>query len=397
MAAKGVRRSDSDSHSLEDWKVLRKIGTGTTGSVYEVRNRRNNTLAAMKVVSGRTEGMSSADWEKLRIRTEREAHILMLLDHPNIVKMYESYEHEGNWHLIMELVTGGELLDMVQDNPEGRLPEAKARKWFRQIVDAVDYCHAHLVIHRDLKLENVLIDKNNNVKITDFGFANFIQDYDTQLKTFCGSPMYAAPEIFIGVQYRGPPLDVWSMGVLLFTMTCGSFPWKSKTADYNLMREVINARFTLPEHLSDDIQDLIMSMLKVDPRERCTLEDVIGHKWMVGDPKLPKLNSHSLSQLHDTESINQVVLEELIELGFERGEVVAELLKGNTNPAAAAYNLLLARQARGEGPVVPKASSRRKDGKSRKKKSTKEGSSKSSTKEGSSRRRKKSRAKVAKD
>src|SRR3989338_2957038 len=190
----------------------------------------------------------------------------------------------------MELVSGGELLDRVQDHPEGRIPERQARIWFRQVVSAVQYCHEHLIVHRDLKLENVLLDKDDNVKITDFGFANFITDHESFMKTFCGSPMYAPPEIFIGVKYKGPPLDIWSMGVLLFTMLAGAFPWKSKQADYNLMREVVSGRFTLPAHMSPQVQKLIMSMLVVNPDDRPSPTTILNDPWLRADD-LPPLKS----------------------------------------------------------------------------------------------------------
>jgi serine/threonine protein kinase len=141
------------STSLDIWERGDVLGTGTTGIVYRVKNKETGDEAAMKVVNAKND-MPLDEWEKLRVRTAREARILLLLDHPNIVKIYDSFELEGKWYLIMELVEGGELLDSVQDHPDGRLPENEARILFRQIVSAVEYCHSLMVVHRDLKLES---------------------------------------------------------------------------------------------------------------------------------------------------------------------------------------------------------------------------------------------------
>ena len=125
---------------------------------------------------------------------------------------------------MVELVNGGNLVELIQNHPDGKLPEEQARSIFSQIVTATKYCHGHHIVHRDLKLENVLIElPSRTIKITDFGFANFFDD-DSLLKSRCGSPMYAAPEIYLGIPSRGPPLDAWSLGVLLFCMLAGAFP-----------------------------------------------------------------------------------------------------------------------------------------------------------------------------
>lgn len=336
------------------WEIGAELGRGTTGIVYQVQNKVTHLKAAMKVVDSRHQ-MTPDEWNLLKERTYREANILKLLDHPSIVKIYDFYEKDGKWYLVMELVTGGELLDRVQDHPDGRIPEKQARIWFRQIVSAVQYCHEHLIVHRDLKLENVLIDKDDNVKITDFGFANFIADHEAFMKTFCGSPMYAPPEIFIGVKYKGPPLDIWSMGVLLFTMLAGAFPWKSKQADYNLMREVVSGRFALPAHMSPAVQNLIKSMLVVNPDDRPSPTTILNDPWL-RDDDLPPLKSATLMSPSSIELLNGEILSQLEELGFDRETAISELMKGNTNLVKAAYDLLAHKQEKDvDAPVAPSA------------------------------------------
>src|SRR3989338_3567579 len=155
------------------WEIGPELGRGSVGIIYQVENKVTHLKAAMKIIDSRHHQLALEEWITLKERTDREAKILKLLDHPNIVKLYDFYESDGKWHLVIELATGGDLAGRILNHPDKKLPERQARIWFRQIVSAVQYCHEHLVIHRDLKLENLLLDQDNNLKITDFGLANF--------------------------------------------------------------------------------------------------------------------------------------------------------------------------------------------------------------------------------
>ncbi|MDP2437757.1 MAG: protein kinase [archaeon] len=265
------------------WMIEKQLGAGASGNVSQVRHVHTGAQAAMKVVSipVEAEGCSRED-PKLQNKTiQREAEIMKRLDHPNIVQLQECFESEGKWHLVMELVTGGELLDRLVSSPDSRIPEPQARSWFRQIVSAVHYCHANGVVHRDLKLENILIDAAGQARITDFGLANFFASSDAFLKTLCGSARYAPPEILAGGMYRGPPLDVWALGIILFVMLAGEFPWKSQTEGYSLMNEIILGRYNLPSHVSKDAGNLIASILLLNPDDRPSTAQILAHPWLL--------------------------------------------------------------------------------------------------------------------
>ena len=278
-----------DTVGREAWDVGSELGRGSAGVVYRVENRITQVKGAMKVIDYDSRSMTPEAWATLRERTIRETKILRLLDHPNIVKLYDFFDWNGSWCLVIELVHGGNLVELIQNHPDGKLPEEQARGIFSQIVTAMKYCHAHRVVHRDLKLENILIDqKSNLIKITDFGFADFF-DEKTCLKSCCGSPMYAAPEIYLGIPYRGPPLDAWSLGVLLFCMLAGAFPWTHSKKGYNLGREVISGRFELPGHISPVAQGLIKRLLVVNSDDRPSMDDILGDPWM--KPELDKIES----------------------------------------------------------------------------------------------------------
>ena len=169
----------------------------------------------------------------------------------------------------------GELFDYIVE--KGRLMEDEARCFFQQILSGVEYCHRNMVVHRDLKPENLLLDDKRHVKIADFGLSNVMKDGHF-LKTSCGSPNYAAPEVISGKLYAGPEVDVWSCGVILYALLCGSLPFDDESIP-NLFRKIKNGIYSLPHHLSPGARDLIPRMLLVNPMKRITIAEIRQHQW----------------------------------------------------------------------------------------------------------------------
>ena len=182
----------------------------------------------------------------------REVRIMRLLNHKNIVKLYEVIDTPDELYLVMEYLSGGEIFDFLVAH--GRMKEKDARKYFRQILSAVGYCHKMHIIHRDLKAENLLLDENMNVKVADFGFSNQFSPGE-KLNTWCGSPPYAAPELFQGKEYSGPEVDIWSLGVVLYVLVCGSLPFDGSTLQ-KLRARVLAGKFQVPFYMTPGLFSL---------------------------------------------------------------------------------------------------------------------------------------------
>lgn len=203
---------------------------------------------------------------------EREIRLLKKLNHANIVKLYETIDTPKQLFLIMELVKGRSLHSYMRSKPGKKLSETECMKIFKQIMEGIAYCHKNNVIHRDIKMENLLLDEELNLKIIDFGFS--ICSASTQrLKVFCGTPSYMAPEIVNKREYCGPPADIWSLGILLFSMLAGYFPFKG-ISENDLYRSISKGRFTCPPHFSTAAKSIVLKMLNQDPQKRATAAQV---------------------------------------------------------------------------------------------------------------------------
>lgn len=323
--------SKSAEFSLPNYRMGKTLGIGSFGKVKVAEHILTGHKVAIKILNRRKIKAMDMD-EKVR----REIKILRLFMHPHIIRLYEVVETPSDIFVVMEYVKSGELFDYIVE--KGRLGEKEARRFFQQIVSGVEYAHRNMVVHRDLKPENLLLDSNLNVKIADFGLSNVMRDGHF-LKTSCGSPNYAAPEVISGRLYAGPEVDVWSCGVILYALLCGSLPFDDENIP-NLFKKIKGAVYTLPSHLSAGARDLIPRMLLVDPLKRITITEIKQHPWFaVHLPRylaVPPPDTISQAQKVDPDTLEQVV-----KAGFDRQTVVDSLRQRLHNKATVAYYLIL--------------------------------------------------------
>ncbi|XP_008635240.1 PREDICTED: serine/threonine-protein kinase SIK2 [Corvus brachyrhynchos] len=271
----------------------------------------------------------------------REVQIMKMLDHPHIIKLYQVMETKSMLYLVTEFAKNGEIFDYLASH--GRLSEPEARRKFWQILSAVEYCHGRKIVHRDLKAENLLLDNNMNIKIADFGFGNFYKSGEP-LTTWCGSPPYAAPEVFEGQQYEGPQLDIWSMGVVLYVLVCGALPFDGPTLPI-LRQRVLEGRFRIPYFMSEECEHLIRRMLVLDPSKRLTIAQIKEHKWMLVEvpAQRPILYPPGEENEPSLGEYNEQVLRLMHSLGIDQQKTVESLQNKSYNHFAAIYYLLVER------------------------------------------------------
>lgn len=246
-------------------------------------------------------------------KVQREINILHLCTHPHIIRLYEVIDTPTDIFLVNEYVSGGELFDYIVS--KGRLSADEARNFFHQIISGVEYCHFQKIVHRDLKPENLLLDASLNIKIADFGLSNLMRDGDF-LRTSCGSPNYAAPEVISGHLYAGPEVDVWSCGVILYALLCGSLPFDDESIP-SLFKKIKSGMYSLPTHLSQLAKNLIPRMLEVDPMKRITIPEIRLHPWF--QHKLPPYLRHPPELMEKQERvIDSEVIDEVMKLPFHK-------------------------------------------------------------------------------
>ncbi|KAJ1606247.1 putative OSK4 [Cryptosporidium canis] len=267
---KSNRKNGGFSYKIRDYRVGQTLGIGSFGKVKLAIHEPTGRKVAVKIMNKHK--MKAINMYEKSIK---EISILRSIVHPHIIRLYEVIDTPSDIYIIMEYVTGGELFDYITQ--KGRISEDESRRLFQQIISGMEYCYINRICHRDLKPENILLDENNNIKIGDFGLSSFISDGDF-LNTSCGSPNYAAPEVVSGKAYTGPEIDIWSCGVILYALLCGSLPFDDENVG-NLFRKIRLGAFNLPGHISNLAKVLITKMLTVDPSLRITYKEIRYSTW----------------------------------------------------------------------------------------------------------------------
>lgn len=303
------------------YELGKLLGCGASAKVYHAREIDNGQSVAIKVINKNNKDNIPNE------NIEREISILRQLRHPYIVKLHEVLATKSKIYFVMEYVKGGELFTKITDH--GRFREDLSRKYFQQLISALNYCHSRGIYHRDLKPENILIDENGDLKISDFGLSattDQLQKFDGLLHTVCGSPAYVAPEILTIKGYDGAKTDIWSCGIILYVMIAGHLPFY----DQNLMlmyKKIYKGEFKCPKWMSPDVKRILSRLLDTNPATRITIEEIIKDPWFRKGLKFIKLAGEE----EDKASSSSNCLNAFDLISFSAGLDISGLFKSN-NP-----------------------------------------------------------------
>ncbi|OMJ74543.1 hypothetical protein SteCoe_26504 [Stentor coeruleus] len=281
IPAKNFEIVNIEMDPLENYNIWSDIGRGSYAVVKFATQKVTGQKLAIKI------------YEKQKIQDpmrqksiNREVKIMKLLKHQNIVELIEDINAEKNLYLVMEYVQGFSLQAHIMKQPWKRLEEVEAAEIFGQFMQGLAYCHRINISHRDIKLENVLINKFHQIKLIDFGFSTISATKNKKSYIYCGTPNYMAPEIIKKIDYAGPPVDIWASGVLLYTIVTGVFPFSS-TSESKVFKRILRNDYKIPDYISYSLKQLISQMLQPNPELRFTAEQIIEHNWVKNKGKIP--------------------------------------------------------------------------------------------------------------
>ncbi|KAF8159663.1 kinase-like domain-containing protein [Crassisporium funariophilum] len=347
-------KSTHDPKMIGLWKVGRTLGKGFSGHVRIARHSKTGQYAAIKIIpkgsfASRVSLNRLADEvEHNLLAVEREIVVMKLIDHPNIMRLYDVWETSTSLYLILEYVQGGELFEFLCS--KGRRPVSEVLGYFQQIICAVDYCHRYNIAHRDLKLENILIDQDSNIKIADFGMATWQDNARGKLlRTSCGSPHYAAPEIITGKPYSGAMIDIWSCGIILYALLAAKLPFDDDDCP-TLLKKIAVGKYVMPPDIDPQAQHLISRMLTTNDKERITMAEIMRHPFFTSQPmKNPNaipsdLNFDNIAlPIGNLSSIDPDIFANLRTLwhGTPDAEIMESLMSPERNWQKGIYHLLV--------------------------------------------------------
>ena len=333
------------SGELPGYTIGRVIGEGGFCKVHLGVHHFTREKVAIKMIDkGRL--VEQAD----RRRVGREIRVLKRLSHQSVIRVFDVVESHSRIYVVMEYCEGGSLLDYVRGKK--RLSEAEACAFMHQVLRGLENCHENGVVHRDIKLENLLLDEESRKKIIDFGLSAILQP-GRKLRVHCGSPSYAAPEIVSRKLYAGPPVDVWSLGVVLFAMISGYLPFHSQHNNkQELCSKIVKGHYSAPDYISQEARDLLGQMLTVDPQRRITTSAIWKHPWMASCPQqqrlpppLPPARVRVVPETGES-SADDDIMDEMEIHGFTRARVAEYLARGDYNYATSTYYLMQATKQR---------------------------------------------------
>eukprot|EP00906_Rhabdomonas_costata_P018734 RCo027317 len=271
------------------YELMQTLGTGTFGKVKYAVDFKDpkRTPYAIKVLD-----RQQIEKENMQEQLKNEVAIMKLLNHKNVVKMFEVIQSPDHIYIVLELVTGGELFDRIV--AAKRFDEPTGRRYFQQLIFGVHYCHVQGVVHRDLKPENLLVDGKGELKISDFGLSSFSKQrggQDKILMTTCGTPNYVSPEVLKEKGYSGYGADVWSCGVILFVLLAGYLPFEDPTTN-GLFLKIERGEYRMSRQFTPAAKELIAKFLVVDPANRITMAQVFREPWFLVDVDQKELQWH---------------------------------------------------------------------------------------------------------
>lgn len=258
---------DLIQENIDDYSILETLGHGAYSIVKYAIHRPTGRHVALKIYQ-KSKLLSG----KKKISVKEEIALMKSMDHPNIVKLYQVMETDKELYLVMELINGTSLFKYIQRKPEKRLKESECAMIFSKLISAIKYCHKNRIIHRDIKMENIMITDSLDIKLIDFGFSVKLTS-NQRLTSFCGTPSYVPPEVIAKKVGYGVSADIWSLGILLYAMLCGSYPFKGSTED-ELYCKIQRGIYNVSEDISSSAKRLIHLMLKLDPTKRINIEEI---------------------------------------------------------------------------------------------------------------------------